>query len=179
MKKAQLKATSLRTMMLFVLLMIATLLIGGFYYAQILISDYEISSNHLGSVQNSDENVTPDQTAASSKAAALIVSGQNYQNLIQHDLNKYASDTDVIISEYKKTSSPAVTMSLPLVGGVQSSFLSVTIENPTSYSNLLKFIKAIEANVPKMKLMNLSLTRDGDSGASVNVEPLIIEVYTK
>lgn len=166
-------------MMLVVLLLTITLLIGGFYYAQGWINDYEITTNHLGSGQTSSENVTPAQTAAGSKATALILTDQNYQDIIKQDIDKYASETGVTISEYKTASSPATTANTLLAGGVQSNFISVAIKNPTDYSSLLKFIKAIETNIPKMKLTNLKIARDGDSGVNVNVDPLTIEVYTK
>jgi len=189
MKKTQLKATSLRTMMLTVLFLIIVILIGGFHFVQSWLNDLAISSNASNSSQTTSttdsqtikklESDISNQKVANDKATGMIVSKQNYLSDIQQDLNKYASDTGVTISESKASDIPATTTNAPLINGVQSNYVSVALKNPTSYAGLIKFIKAIETNIPKMKLMSINISRAGDSGNNVNVEPFIIEVYTK
>lgn len=188
MKKTQLKPTSLRTMMLTVLFLIIVILIGGFYFVQSWLNDLAISSNTSNSSQTTSATDSPikqlesdisNQKVANDKAIGMTVSKQNYLSNIQQDLNKYASDTGVTISESKASDIPATTTNMPLINGVQSNYVSVALKNPTPYADLIKFIKAIETNIPKMKLMSINISRAGDSGDNVNVEPFIIEVYTK
>lgn len=189
MKKLQIKATSLKTTMLVVIFALAVVLVGGFYYAQVWLSDFANSSN-VDSTKLTTSTLTPNeltqltnelfiQKVASNKALNILASSQDYKSKIQQDLNKYASDVGVKITQYDPapslTSKPDATM----IPGVQSNFVKITLENPVDYTSLIKFIKAIESNLPKMKLTGINITRSDNSDTSVNVDPITIEVYTR
>lgn len=189
MKKHQIKASLLRTLMLFVIFLIVGLLAGGFYYAQGWLGDFAASSN-INSPQQTTNTLNPtdliqlkneisSQQITVSKAAGIVTSKQGYNSKIQKDLNKYASIIGITIKNYGSVQPPTVGETTPLfTNGVQASFVKITLENPVSYTNLIKFMKAIETNLPKMKLTGINLSRAG-SGDSVTVDPLIIEVYTR
>lgn len=190
MKKSQMKPSILKTMMIVVITIIIVVLVGGFYFAQIWLSDMSISlnttssSNQVTSQTNSQstsqlQNDVSSQKIASDKAANMVVSQQKYLDQIKNDLNKYASDTSVTISNYKATTAQETSPLVTPISGVQPNFVSVSLKNPVIYTNLIKFMKAIETNVPKMKLSGINITNTTEPGASVNVEPLIIEVYTR
>lgn len=189
MKKPQLKATSLRTVMVIFITLIVVILVGGFYFAQSWLNNRAANSNinspgpttitSSPTSLNQPNNESPGQTAASSKAAKVVASKQDYQTKIQQDLNRYASSTGLKIKDYGSTQPPNTNVTTTLVNGVQSSFVKVTIENPISYINLIKFIKAIETNLPKMKLTGINLSQPSDTGDTVNVAPLTIELYTR
>lgn len=190
MKKSKMKPSILKTMMIVVITMIIVLLVGGFYFAQIWLSDMSISlnttssSNQATTQTNSQstsqlQNDVASQKNASDKAANMVVSQQKYLDQIKNDLNKYASDTGLTISDYKAATSPETSPLTTPITGIQPNYVSVSLKKPVVYTNLIKFMKAIETNVPKMKLTGINITNTTEPGASVNVEPLIIEVYTR
>jgi hypothetical protein len=188
MKKVNLQASLINKLLIIILLLIAVILIGGFYYAQNWLKDFAVSSSNSTSQPTANTNVPADQSqietdlnnqkSAVDKAAKIVVSKQDYQNKIRQDLDKYALDTNVTITDYAPTQQTA-TNNAPAINGVQSNYVKVSLKNPVPYTNLIKFIQAIETNIPKMKLTGISLTHAQESGDSVTVEPLIIEVYTR
>lgn len=180
MKKPHLKATSLRTVMVIFITLIVVILVGGFYFAQSWFNNRASNSSiNSPTSLNQPNNGSPSQTVASSKAAEVVASKQDYQTKIQQDLNRYASSTGIKIKDYGPTQPPNTNVAATLINGVQTSFVKVTIENPVSYINLLKFIKAIETNLPKMKLTGINLSQPSDTGDTVNVAPLTLELYTR
>src|SRR5665811_1258 len=109
MKKSNVKATTLRTAMSFIVFIMIGSAIVGFYYAQDWLSKFanEVSSiTTTESTKNEDNaqalnqlknEIATNQTAAS-KAASIIASTQNYQSQVTQDLNKYASNTGISIT---------------------------------------------------------------------------------
>ena len=187
MKKMKFQATSMQKILIISLLLIAVLLIGGFYYAQIWLKDFANNSNsnsqlptntNIPADQSQIQSDLNNQKAAVDKATKIVASKQDYQTKIKQDLDKYALDTNVTITDYAPTQ-PTATTSAPTINGVQSDYIKVTLKNPVHYTNLIKFIKAIETNIPKMELTGINLTHTQESEDSVTVEPLIIKVYTK
>jgi len=188
MKKLQIKATSLRTLMLVLIIIIVAVIGGGFYYAQTWLRDFastpaDASKSSTSAVGSSDvtqlKNEIASQKVAAEKAINITASTTDFKSKIQQDLNKYASSTGVVISNYDALQASDVKISsLPIIG-VTSNFVEVKLENPVPYTNLIKFIKAIETNLPKMKITSLNITRADSPNTSVTVGPITIEVYTK
>lgn len=189
MKKSHIKATSLRSAMSAVVFIIIILSSVGFYYAQDWLNQLaiEIGSTVSESTAGSDDqalkqlqdDIARNQISAN-KANNIIAPSHNYQSLIVEDLNKYASSTGVSIASYKWDQSvPAGTSALAAIDGVSSGFITITLDNPVTFTNLIQFIKAIESNLPKMQITGISLSRDSNSANAVTVEPITIGVYTK
>lgn len=189
MKKSNVKATTLRTAMSFIVFIMIGSAIVGFYYAQDWLSKFanEVSSiTTTESTKNEDNaqalnqlknEIAANQTAAS-KAASIIASTQNYKSQVTQDLDKYASNTGISITDYN-FEKPA-TVKTPLsINGVQQNYVTITLKNPIPFTNLLKFIKSIESNIPKMQLTGINLSRASNSDNDVTAEPLVIEVYTR
>lgn len=187
MKKITLKPTILRASMTILIFVILMVLIGGFYFAQDYLRDSIIGSEIAVSNQTSNntsqinqpETDTTSQELAKDKMANMIASRDSYGNEIREDLSKYASDSGIVISDYKTTTAPEYILSSAQINGIELSYISVTLKNPVSYDNLLKFIKAIETNLPKLRLTGINITGMGKTGDSLNVEPLIIEAYIR
>lgn len=188
MNKFHFIATSLHKILIISLLLIICLIIGGFYYAQIWLKDIAVNSKSNSSQSTTSYGSTSQaqlqtelssQKVAVDKAAGIVISSQDYQNKIKQDLDKYALDTGVTITDYGPTQPDSTGSIATPINGLQSNYVKVTIKNPIPYTNLIKFIKAIETNIPKMELTGISLSHSENSGDSVMVKPLIIEVYTK
>ncbi len=188
MKSFHIKATTLSATMTIILLLLGGLIIGGFYYAQGWLSGFATSKNDSSQsttvttnaiIPGQSQNNTTNQDAVSLKSTALVSSKSDYQTKIQQDLNKYASETGVTIKDFGTTTAPQNNTSAPLINGVEANYVKITLESPVTYTNLIKFIKAIETNTPKMKITGINLSRSNNSGDLVKVDPITIEVYTR
>ena len=186
MKDSGTKATSLRKILIVIFVLLVLLLVGGFYYAQDYLNKYIGNSITINSTITSATNGEEaeqlqedisNQKVATDKALKITLSSQNYQSQITQDLNKYATTNGISITEIASTQNP-ITNNSP-INGVQSNFIRLTIANPISYDSFIKFLKAIETNLPKMKLTGISIKPQENTNNYINVEPLIIEVYTK
>lgn len=192
MKQHGIKATTLRTSMIMIIIIIIGASIVGFYYTQSWLSKFanEISGTTFESTSSVDGSQTINQLkddidrnkATASKAISITVPSKDYKNEITQDIDRYASNTDITIASYdfeQSASIQAVTKTSGLINGVQSQIFTVTLNSPVPFKNLMQFIKAIEGNLPKMQLKSIELSRVPNSDDTVTVNPLIIEVYTK
>ena len=191
MKKSNLKATSLRTAMGVVVVVIILISIIGFYFAQDWIGKFATqadqtasgssiaNSNSLQALTNLRNEVVKNQ-ANGDKANSMIASSQNYQNQIIKDINKYAADTGITIAGQNFTQSDANgTNTLVAITGLSPKFVTITLGNPVPLKNLLQFFRAIENNLPKMQIMGINLTPSSTSSDSVTSDPITIGVYTR
>jgi len=189
MKKDSFSATSLRSLLLASVVLIAVAIIGGFYFAGVWLSDSAANSKtkNYTSVSgnlNSDQIVKRQEDvynhkAVSAKAASFIASSQTFESSIRQDLTKYATDIGISITNFSLAQKPSVVTTDVPIAGVKTQFVSVTLGNPVEFTKLLEFIQAIETNVPKMKLTGISMDSSSGQSGSVSVKPIIIEVYTE
>ncbi len=189
MKKIQLQASSLNILVTIVLFLVAGTIIGGFYYSQNWLNNLATTNNvspsgpttgSSGAIDLSKLQIDiTNQKVASEKAIAMVVSRSDYQSLVQQDIRKYESETGVKVKDFSAAQQPTTTSTKPLLSGIQPGFIKITLLNPVTYTNLIKFIKAIETNIPKIKITGISLSRADGNSSSINVEPIILEVYTR
>jgi hypothetical protein len=188
MKKTYMKATSFRAAMGFVVALIIGGSIFGFYTAQDMLTTYakEISEK----IPKADAQIT--QTAATNKlksditlykstadkAASMLASDQD---MISQRLNSFATSTNLSISNttFSQPSPTGTVGSTPPLIGAVPNFATITISNPTNFSNLMRFIKAIEGSMPKMRVTNLIISQTSRLSNNVQVNPITIEYYTK
>jgi len=179
-------STYLRTILAITMVITLGGFVGGFYYAQDqLITFAKEVSQTSAELDKKDTNQA--QTGLSStlatlkpsvdKAASFIATTDTYLNAASRDINKYGASTGVEISEISPTQLTATPGGISATG-IQSSYVRVVLKSPVDFVGLVKFIKAIETNLPKMKLKGINLSRTADPN-KVAVEPLIVEVYTK
>lgn len=175
-------ATSLRNLMIAIVVLMFLGSIGGFYYAQSWLDQYatEISqtnSNSLGEGTDNNGQLQKEITRLGvvvTKAGEFTVSPVDYNSKISGDINKYASETGVTVKSVESANKPSTP-----IGMLQPKYLQITIENPVPYNNLLKFIKALETNVPKINLTGIAISHKVSDKDKVSVEPIVIEVFTQ
>ena len=135
-----------------------------------------VASNNSKDQQGVDLST---QQVSVDKASGFIASSQTFQNQVTTDLKKY-EDSGIQISSTAPASGPPATFTkVPLPTGIQSGFVTVTIKNPVDYNGLLKFIRAIETNIPKIRITGLNIKHVTDSDSSITVDPIVIEVYKR
>jgi len=176
-------------MLAFLVIMIC-IFVGGFYFAQNWLNNYatdlDSTTPKSASSSNSPKQLAQlkdelsKQSVAVDKANSFILSSQDYQSQIMKDLNAYASSTGVTLEKHTLTPQPPATVAkVSLPGGLQSNYMTITLGSPVSYIKLIKFLRAIETNIPKIRLTGVSISHTTGPDDSVSVEPLIIEVYTR
>jgi hypothetical protein len=187
MKNVKFNATALRTILVVTVILLTAGLIGGFYYAQTLLNEMAVdvskTSSELAKVDNDNaqsalqtklDNLKP----VEAKAIGIVYPSTDYQSMVSSDLSKYASSTGVQVEAVSPGQLP-IGSTASNIAGIQTAYVKVTIKNPVPVDSLIKFIKAIETNLPKMKLKGITISNSADKDDSVAVDPLILEVYTK
>ncbi len=190
--KTKLKASTVRAGLSASVLILLGVGVAGFYWAQDWLGDLADETRHAtvaANLTSSDpENQRLEQLQkavntrqdANNKSTDLILPSQNYQSSAIEDINKYASNNGISITNYSFESQSQKTVAAPaLSGGVHPEYITITIGNPVDFTNLLRFLKALETNIPKLQLVDIRLSRDQSSDNAVRVEPLTIEVYVR
>lgn len=165
-------------------------------------ADADASANNLSTLQKLQKTLAANQSVIdrATKLDAASV-GYDYQNQILNDLATYGHQTGVTFTgaDFSVATAAAPAASVVSPGTTQSGAASpatsgapatgaapvktvtvtVTLDNPVSYTSLLNFIHAIEQNLPKMQIARLNISRDTKDPTKVTVTSFGIEMYTK
>lgn len=152
-----------------------------------------------------------DNSATIDRANQLVSQSRSYvyQDQIISDINKYATEsgisiTDISFTDSKTTAvggssagattggsastaaSTGATAAAPMAGagatpaGIKSMTAQVSIANPTSYSSMLTFIHLIEQSLFRMQVSKISLSRgEAAGGDQISSNALTIEVFVR
>lgn len=203
-KARNLTPTKLRLLLLAALVLILFLTVGVFYlgYRQLETMAVEVgekvaeandSQNTIQELQKLKQDLEANQDVIT-KASLIAADGQNYsyQDQIVNDLTTYAARASMTISNITFSTTgaaggaapatnpapapaPASTESAP--AGLKKTNISVTLDNPVDYKNLLNFLHYIEQNLTRLKVANVTLTKA--EGGAVNTDVLNLEVYLR
>jgi len=186
-KNTGLKATTTRSILSLLMFIVIIGSAAGFYFGLKTVTAYAIEVSHSVSDANASGNnveqlgtlkqALTDREALVAKANTLFATPATYQSQVLKDLQKYASETGVTISgtEFDKlldgSAAPAM---------INSHSVIVTIGSPVSYAHLLKFLDAVEGNLPKLQVTGISLNHlTAASGDMVGIDKIAITVATK
>lgn len=187
MKNKRFEATSLRTTLVILAAVMVAILFVGFYYAQSWLDSYAADINRASAILASKDNIQTQSELRSelarlkpsiNKTNALLVPYGSYLATLAPDINKYASATGITITEISPSQLPDGALMSNVIDS-QTRYLKITLKNPVPFGNLIKFIKALETNIPKMRLTGITLTHNDSDGGSISVGPIVVEVYTK
>jgi len=190
MKNSDIRANTLKRIMM-VIITIMVLGSGlGFYCAQNWLKDLTIETNALmakaykndSKSKNNIAPVTDNQIVSlANKTMEIISQPTNFEQKITADLTKYAQESGVTLvsitlvpdNQNSQEGKP------PLANGVISKKFTINIGSPAPFNGLLKFAKAIETNSPKIQITNMNLSNIRANRDSVTIEPITIEVYVR
>lgn len=192
-KGTAMKATSLRNALVTIIILVIGSAGVSFYFAQQYLrtiatdvshslSDATMNTGGSQSLKDTQEMLITNQAVAT-KAAALFSPSQAYQSQVVHDLGVYATNAGVNIEDYNflaSTATSTTTTSTPkaIVGGAGSTSFTVTIASPVEFTNLMKFMSAIEQSIPKMQISSINISPSTDT-SMVTTDALTIEIYTR
>lgn len=194
MKNSGMNATKLRAVLgVFVVALIA--LAGvGFYFVQDYLSDQSVEVNNIIFTSNAgkDDGSQPvtelqkainERQSAIAKANAITAPYDSYTEQVISSVNKIAGKSGITIANYSfDDAATKTTKTAPVqnsVNGVQIKTAKITIANPVQYTSLLKFLKLLETNLPKLQISGITVAGSPGSNGAVKVEPLTVEVYTR
>lgn len=197
--KNNLTATSLRLALTCSLFAIALLTSVALYFIYDQLKDAAVATSHVvadasasqdnvQTLQKLEEKLRKDK-AVVERANSIVADSQSYQyqNQIIGDLNTFASKAGIGITNIdfgeastSSGSSPSAQAqpATPAPPGLTATTVSVTLNNPVPYDNMLRFIHAIEQNLTKMQISKVALAK-GSEGNTVTSEVLTIQVYLK
>jgi hypothetical protein len=188
MKTNYTEATTIRVVLATLAFLTTLTVIGGFYFMQNYLKDFANQPNaSLKSVSSviSSQSLTKLQNDISTykisadKANAITLSSHDFPTKIINDLNKYAASTGIGIT-YAVVETPTSNLkSLAPINNIQPKFISITFSKSMPFTNFIKFLKAIDTNLPKIQPTNINISRDPSSNSLVKVDPIILEVYIK
>lgn len=180
MKKSNMSATKLRAVLSFLIVLLFGLAGAGFYLAQDWLKQFSVSvgqsivdSSAGGGNLHALEQLQADLQARQdviTKTATIITSTSTYQDQAIKDLDTYAKATNITIDRYDFSQTGAST---------GSTSITVILKSPVSYMGLLKFMRAIETNLPKMQISGISLGRIAGDTTIVRADQITVEVYTR
>ena len=180
MKNSKLTAVSLRGILATMIVLMIALAGVGFYFAQTWLRDYSktvgqavadsiSTGNDIHNLQKLQGELEERQDTIA-KASNLITSTQTYQSQSIQDLKTYAAISGVAISNFSFTTIGAT------ASASSGSGVTVTLSSPVPYTSLLKFLRLVEGNIPKMQVSSMSLGRIAGSADSVKIDTITIEV---
>lgn len=202
----KLSASTLRIILIIVLLLILAGGIAGFLFARSILVAQAVEVAKIGAQASTSQNKVENlqkalteldaNTAVENKVQDMVATGlkYTYQDQIVSALKTLGASAGVKVTNISfidvKTiggtatpaagSSPAAPSVAPDIKLTQA---SVTVATPLRYDDLLKFIHSIEQNTMTMKVSKLSISKSGDTKANnqmlVNCDVLTIGVYTR
>ena len=199
MKQSGITASKLRVILSVMVVFLIGLSAVGFYFGQSwlqtlavsvsrTIADSKVSGGDVQSLKKIQADLLTRQGIIA-KANSIMASSQDYQNQTIQDLDRYAAGTGITISNYSfaptaaaapAAGTGAAAGAAPSAPATGSKSVTVTLTSPLAYTKLLKFMSAIESNLPKMQVSSVNLGRvTGSDSDSIRTEQLTIEVYTQ
>lgn len=185
-----LSATKLRAIL--IATMVLLFIIGGalFWFLRSQIIDV---ANHVREVStgvatsNADvihlqnlQRTLDDEKEAIDRAASLVgdSSTYQYQEKMLNDVTTYAKKTGISIVSInfdEAKDSTGTTAGLKEIG------VTLAIESPVEYSAIMKFIRLIEYNLPKMQIADVSFTGSTSEGSKTSIQfsSITIKAYAK
>jgi len=179
----KMSATTIRNILAFLLVIITIGAAAGFYMGLQIIKAYSLDVSHTISDSNASgkqveqlsglKQQLADGQALVTKADQLFSTPETFQTQVLKDVSKYASETGVTISNIESVA--------PVPGAATTEPSQViTLQSPVSYFSFLKFIDAIEGNLPKMQITGINIGRPAAaSGDSITTQKITITVSTR
>ena len=194
-------AKRLRVVLLILIFLVLAAIVGGFIFAQQNLRGYAATISVLNAdAQSGDKNIETlrklettlsEKQSAVASAHELVADNSTYADAAIGDISRIAAESGVAISSFEfidtapSTAAPsaAPTTAAPTQSaatapaGVTKKTISVAVESPLKYSNLLNFIQGIETNKLKMQIATVTMTKDQDD--MVGTQTFSIEVYVR
>ncbi len=185
--KKQIQATSVRKLLTALIVLLILAGAAGFYYGLQQVKDFAVTVSHTSAdatasaqnvkaLQQLKENLAESETLVN-KANQLFSTDANYQSQALKDVQKYASEAGLTISNTNFDPQASATTT-GLIGAGHTFVIS--LQSPVDYKKLLQFLDSVEGNLPKMQIVSLDLTRPTSGSANeVVIGDTTIQISTR
>lgn len=183
----ELTATSMRTLLRALLVVIIIAAIGGFYFGlqqvRVVAVDVTHTSEDASASNEMVERIAELQAelvktrALVEKADTMFVPVANYQVQAVTDLRRYADASGISITE-TDFGEPDVAANSTATGETRP--VTVTLAQPVTYASLVRFLQLTEGSLPKMTVNGIQITRsDTGNKDQVTVAPITLRISVK
>lgn len=198
-------AQRLRVILAIIMVAIIAAAVVGFMLIQKNLADYATSISQLNaSASSGDKDIRTLQSLKTTlaekhdliqKTRAIVGDSSSYADTVINDISQIGSQSGVSIKSIAFVDSstggaaapaamaPPANLSQPTTTGgsaatgVVKKTVTVSIQSPLSYTNLMNFLAKIESNELRMHLTKVVMTKD--KGNDVATQDLTIEVYVR
>lgn len=188
-KKSPLSAIGLRRIFITSIIFMIILLIFGFSWLSQRLEDQhreadhakidaEIARSNVAQLQQLRTYIDDNQ-ATINRAEAIVSEASQYQHQVIRDIDTFASQTGVTVQGYNFESAEGGGASTTAASGTIATNVTVTLKNPVSFTNYMRFLKAIEQNLTRMQVTGVSISPDGNDPHLVSNPQIGLEVYLK
>lgn len=215
MKSNELTPIRLRLILAVLLILLSAAAVGVFMVgynqiklhastAQDVAAKAQVSQSSLDNLRTTKKLLEENKSAVA-RADQLVSQSKSYvyQDQIISDINRYASEAGLSITNITFTDAKTTPVSAPTTtatsaatsaggaspslttaaspAGVKSMTAAVTLKNPVDYNNMLTFIHLLEESLFKMQVSEIGLSRSSDQNKpdGVSSDVLTIEVYVR
>jgi flagellar basal body-associated protein FliL len=211
MNTSQLNPVRLRLILAVLLLLLTAATVGVFMVgynqikthaqsAQEVAAKAQASQSSLENLRTTKKLLENNKTAVA-RADQLVSESKSYvyQDQIINDINRFASEAGLSITNITFTDAKTTQVSAPTTtatggatpptlstataapAGVKSMTATVTLKNPVNYDNMLTFIHLLEESLFRVQISQIGLSRSTDENKAdgVSSDVLTIEVYVR
>lgn len=197
---ANLTAQKLRLILIGGIILLIVIAVVIFTFSQSVIAGYatdvkkatmlaESSSTNLTAL-NQLKTTLAENSDAVLRTKNLVAESQSYayQDQIIKDINTFAAKSGVEVSGYQfgtegltgTSATPAAgAAATPVVSGLKTVSVSVSLKSPIEYRDIMNFVHMIEQSLTKMQLAGISMESDTSAAGKVTVSSLTLEVYVR
>lgn len=198
-------AKRLRIVLLVSMLLVIAGVAGGFLFVERSLRSYANTISRLNAdAQSGDQNIQTLknlQTRLDSEqdtiaaARSVVADNATFSDQVISDISRIASESGVTITslEFAKEAGTAATpgaaapaatpgqttttATTPAPAGVTKKSVTLALQSPLNYSNLLNFIQKVESNDLKMQLTSVTMAKE--KADAVTTQTFTIEVYVR
>ena len=205
MKLSSMTPVKLRLILGFSLIILSVIGVGVFTFGYSQLKDFVVTAQDVATKAQTSQSSVQDLVTtkkfleanadAVNRANQLVAESKSYvyQDQVISDINKYASDAGLIITNitFAAATTTATSNSAPTTpatgsataapSGVKSITANVTVQNPTDYLAMLNFIHLIEQSLFRMQISQVGISGSNDDKHpnQVSSDVLTIEVYVR
>ncbi len=184
MKANQMNPTTLKKILISILITILVISGFGFYRTQDLIRQLASETSSIIKKTNTTESSSNEVNDSETKQLANIASNITYSSVttkdqIEKDLRHYTSDYGIEFIGISQSVDSAQGSPIPLINSVKAKKFDIKLSSPLPFDKLMLFMRAVETNNPKIQITKLDLSNTNANAGAVTVTPITIEVYTR
>lgn len=144
-------------------------------------ADATASGNNLQALQRVEQELETYQSVVN-RSTQIVADSRNYQyqNQIINDLNSYAQRSGVTVTNIdfsaEANAASGNSNSITPPAGLRAATISIALQNPMPYGNILRFIKSIENNLTQMQIARVSISQAEGGVAS---DALSITIFVR